>query len=229
MPPATAFGPGPSLGTDPGSRVPMLLPRRAGSKLVLPAIHLSLPAAHAAVRRACWASPPTTATVPMLQYAMSAGLTGAGPATLTEHTPEGEIPIDLPAVTAPCATMIDHVLACLADRQETSSNWPAPFRNWNSPWTAGPDPASGPGRQRNSAAAGPGFALATAHAEWPDGSWIARQRLPRDRRHAQVSGSLRRRHSLRTGRDPVPLNARALGGNRLAADDALNRNGSEES
>jgi hypothetical protein len=44
---------------------------------------------------------------------MRAGFTGQGTATLTEHTADGEQPIDLPA-TSPTEAMIDHVLACLA-------------------------------------------------------------------------------------------------------------------
>jgi len=48
----------------------------------------------------------------VLKYTMRAGFTGQGPATLTEHTADGEQPIDLPA-TSPHTAMIDHVLACL--------------------------------------------------------------------------------------------------------------------
>ena len=48
----------------------------------------------------------------VLEYDMRAGFTGQGPATLTEHTADGEHPIDLPAAS-PYETMIDHVLACL--------------------------------------------------------------------------------------------------------------------
>jgi hypothetical protein len=48
----------------------------------------------------------------VLEYAMRAGFTGEGPATLTECTPDGERPIGLPA-TSPWEAMIDHVLACL--------------------------------------------------------------------------------------------------------------------
>jgi predicted dehydrogenase len=54
-----------------------------------------------------------TFTCAVLEYAMSAGFTGQGPATLTEHTVTGERGIELPA-TNPYAAMIDHVLACLA-------------------------------------------------------------------------------------------------------------------
>jgi hypothetical protein len=43
---------------------------------------------------------------------MRAGFTGQGPATLTEHTADGERPVDLPD-TSPYEAMIDHVLACL--------------------------------------------------------------------------------------------------------------------
>src|SRR5918994_2093967 len=48
----------------------------------------------------------------VLAYAMRAGFTGHGPATLTEHTAAGEQTVDLPD-TSPYAAMIDHVLACL--------------------------------------------------------------------------------------------------------------------
>jgi predicted dehydrogenase len=54
-----------------------------------------------------------TFTGGVLEYAISAGFTGQGPATLTEHTPDGEQPIEL-ADISPYAAMIDHVLACLA-------------------------------------------------------------------------------------------------------------------
>ena len=53
-----------------------------------------------------------------LEYAIRAGFTGEGPATLTEHTGDGENPIDLPAGTPPYAAVIDHVLACLTGRTE---------------------------------------------------------------------------------------------------------------
>jgi hypothetical protein len=52
----------------------------------------------------------------VLDYAMRAGFTGQGPATLTEHTSDAEKPIDLPDAGPPYAVMIDHVLACLAGR-----------------------------------------------------------------------------------------------------------------
>jgi predicted dehydrogenase len=52
----------------------------------------------------------------VLEYAMRAGFAGHGPATLTEHTPDGERPIDLPDAGPPYAAAIDHVLACLAGR-----------------------------------------------------------------------------------------------------------------
>lgn len=51
----------------------------------------------------------------VLEYAVRAGFTGQGPATLTEYTPGGENLVDLPAASA-YEAMIDHVLACLADR-----------------------------------------------------------------------------------------------------------------
>jgi predicted dehydrogenase len=50
----------------------------------------------------------------VLEYAMRAGFTGQGPATLTEYTADGESPIDLSAAGPPYAAVIDHVLACLA-------------------------------------------------------------------------------------------------------------------
>jgi predicted dehydrogenase len=50
----------------------------------------------------------------VLEYAMRAGFTGQGPATLTECTADGEQAIDLPTASPPYAAMIDHVLACLA-------------------------------------------------------------------------------------------------------------------
>jgi predicted dehydrogenase len=53
-----------------------------------------------------------TFTGGVLEYAMRAGFTGHGPATLTEHTAAGEQTVDLPD-TSPYAAMIDHVLACL--------------------------------------------------------------------------------------------------------------------
>jgi predicted dehydrogenase len=54
-----------------------------------------------------------TFTAAVLEYAMRAGFTGQGPATLTEVTADGERPIDLPAASPPHAAVIDHVLACL--------------------------------------------------------------------------------------------------------------------
>jgi predicted dehydrogenase len=53
-----------------------------------------------------------TFTGGVLEYAMSAGFAGQGPACLTVHTAQGERPIEL-AGTSPYAAMIDHVLACL--------------------------------------------------------------------------------------------------------------------
>ncbi|NIK58877.1 Gfo/Idh/MocA family protein [Kribbella shirazensis] len=47
-----------------------------------------------------------------LEYAMTAGFTGQGQASLTEHTADGERPIELVDIS-PYAAMIDHVLACL--------------------------------------------------------------------------------------------------------------------
>jgi predicted dehydrogenase len=58
-----------------------------------------------------------TFTSGVLEYAMRAGFTGLGPATLTEHTSDGEKPIDLPAASS-YEAMIDHVLACLAGRAD---------------------------------------------------------------------------------------------------------------
>jgi predicted dehydrogenase len=57
-----------------------------------------------------------TFTTGVLEYAMRAGFTGQGPATLTEHTSDSEKPIDLPEAGPPYAAVIDHVLACLAGR-----------------------------------------------------------------------------------------------------------------
>jgi hypothetical protein len=69
-----------------------------------------------------------TFTGAVLEYSMSAGFTGQGAATLTEHTTAGERAIELPDVSA-YAAMIDHVLACLArhgnNRIEPASALPA--------------------------------------------------------------------------------------------------------
>lgn len=54
-----------------------------------------------------------TFTGAVLEYAMRAGFTGQGPATLTEVTADGERPIDLPTADPPYTAVIDHVLACL--------------------------------------------------------------------------------------------------------------------
>jgi predicted dehydrogenase len=51
----------------------------------------------------------------VLEYAMQAGYTGEGPATLTEYTAQGERSVDLPTTSA-YAAMIDHVLACVRGR-----------------------------------------------------------------------------------------------------------------
>jgi predicted dehydrogenase len=53
-----------------------------------------------------------TFTGGVLEYVMSAGFTGQGPAFLTEHTAHGERPIEL-ADTSPYQAMIGHVLTCL--------------------------------------------------------------------------------------------------------------------
>jgi hypothetical protein len=58
-----------------------------------------------------------TFTGGVLEYAMRAGFTGHGPATLTEHTANGEQTVDLPD-TSPYAAMIDHVLACLGGQAD---------------------------------------------------------------------------------------------------------------
>jgi predicted dehydrogenase len=55
-----------------------------------------------------------TFTGAVLEYAMRAGFTGQGPASLTEVTADGERPIDLPDADPPYAVVIDHVLACLS-------------------------------------------------------------------------------------------------------------------
>jgi hypothetical protein len=54
-----------------------------------------------------------TFTGTVLEYTMSAGFTGHGPATLTEYTADGEQAIDLLDTGPPYAAMIGHVLACL--------------------------------------------------------------------------------------------------------------------
>ena len=54
----------------------------------------------------------------VLEYAMRAGFTGQGPATLTKVTADGEWPIDLPAASPPYAAVIDHVLACLSGQAD---------------------------------------------------------------------------------------------------------------
>jgi hypothetical protein len=48
---------------------------------------------------------------------MRAGFTGQVPANLTVHTADGERLIDLPTAS-PYEAMIDHVLACLAGRDD---------------------------------------------------------------------------------------------------------------
>ena len=53
-----------------------------------------------------------TFTDGLLEYAMSAGFAGQGPATLTEQTSAGERPLELTAAN-PYEAMIDHVLTCL--------------------------------------------------------------------------------------------------------------------
>jgi predicted dehydrogenase len=58
-----------------------------------------------------------TFTRGVLEYAMRAGFTGQGPASLTELTADGEKLIDLPAASS-YEAMIDHVLACLAGRAD---------------------------------------------------------------------------------------------------------------
>jgi predicted dehydrogenase len=54
-----------------------------------------------------------TFTGGVLEYAMRAGFTGQGPATLTEVTADRERPIDLPEAGPAYAAVIDHTLACL--------------------------------------------------------------------------------------------------------------------
>ena len=53
-----------------------------------------------------------TFTGAVLEYDMRAGFTGQGPATLTQHTADGDHPIELAAIS-PHEAMIGHVLACL--------------------------------------------------------------------------------------------------------------------
>ncbi len=59
-----------------------------------------------------------TFTRAVLEYTMRAGFTGAGAATLTECSIEGERAIDLPSTGPPCATMIDRMLACLTGQAD---------------------------------------------------------------------------------------------------------------
>jgi predicted dehydrogenase len=69
-----------------------------------------------------------TFTGAVLEYAMSAGFTGEGPATLTEHAANGQQPIEL-ADVSPYAAMIEHVFTCLTghtdNRIEPASALPA--------------------------------------------------------------------------------------------------------
>lgn len=58
-----------------------------------------------------------TFTDAVLEYAISAGFTGQGPASLTEHTSDGEHPLEL-AAASPYEAMIEHVLACLRGETE---------------------------------------------------------------------------------------------------------------
>jgi predicted dehydrogenase len=58
-----------------------------------------------------------TFTASVLEYAMCAGFTGQGPATLTEYNADGENPIDLPTASS-YEAMIDHVLACLTGQAD---------------------------------------------------------------------------------------------------------------
>jgi predicted dehydrogenase len=58
-----------------------------------------------------------TFTGAVIEYAMRTGFTGQGPSTLTEHTAQGEHPIDL-RDASPYAAMIDHVLACLTGQAD---------------------------------------------------------------------------------------------------------------
>jgi hypothetical protein len=58
-----------------------------------------------------------TFTDGLLEYALSAGFTGHRPATLTEHTSEGERSLESSS-TSPNDAMIDHVLACLTGEAE---------------------------------------------------------------------------------------------------------------
>jgi predicted dehydrogenase len=76
-----------------------------------------------------------TFTGAVLEYTISPGFTGQGPAALTEHTASGEQPIEI-ADTSPYQAMIDHVLACLAGTQTAASIPPAPSSPSNSPSTS---------------------------------------------------------------------------------------------
>jgi hypothetical protein len=71
-----------------------------------------------------------TFTGGVLEYSISAGFTGQGPATLTEHTEDGERPIEL-ADTSPCEAMIDW--PALPARQAAALTRPAPSSHSKSP------------------------------------------------------------------------------------------------
>ena len=74
-----------------------------------------------------------TFTSAVLEYAMSAGFTGQGAATLIEHTTAGERAIELPDIS-PYAAMIDHVLACLTrPRRQPHRTRQRPAQPSNSP------------------------------------------------------------------------------------------------
>jgi len=53
----------------------------------------------------------------VLEYAITAGFTGQGPATLTEHTSTEQRSLELSG-TSPYEAMIDHVLACFTGNTE---------------------------------------------------------------------------------------------------------------
>jgi predicted dehydrogenase len=59
-----------------------------------------------------------TFTKGLLEYTMTAGFTGQGQATLTEHTGDGERRLELSTAT-PYEAMINHVLACLTGGAES--------------------------------------------------------------------------------------------------------------
>ena len=89
-----------------------------------------------------------TFTGAILEYAMRAGLTGSGPATLTGFATGRERPIDLPTALRggdrPRAG-----LPVSTATPATSSSPPAPCPRWNSPWTSTSALPRPPGRSHH--------------------------------------------------------------------------------